>query len=168
IKIGSKKFTKMLDEIYREATELCMDFNCKIAILVGSGETDEESPMIYSFGSPSVESVVKALAADSVPPLSESEERSMRRCLELHCLVKELESETKAEKKRGKELMKRMMKSKSKNGYGPKMKSCSDDEAFMRKLSGLMARLEIPPESEMETATELVPSAPGSDAGEGK
>ncbi|KAF7130488.1 hypothetical protein RHSIM_Rhsim10G0182900 [Rhododendron simsii] len=60
IKYGSKKFKKMLIELYKEAVELSNDHNCKVGIFVAPKKIDEKSTM-YAFGSPSVESVMEEL-----------------------------------------------------------------------------------------------------------
>ncbi|XP_058185414.1 uncharacterized protein LOC131302678 [Rhododendron vialii] len=60
VKYGSRKFKKMLNELYKEAAELSIDHNCKVGIFVAPKKIDEKSTM-YAFGSPSVESVVEEL-----------------------------------------------------------------------------------------------------------
>ncbi|XP_058185415.1 uncharacterized protein LOC131302679 [Rhododendron vialii] len=64
IKYGSKKFKKMLNELYKEATELSNDHNCKVGIFVTPKEKDKNSK-IYASGSPSMESVVEELEANA-------------------------------------------------------------------------------------------------------
>ncbi|KAI8032801.1 hypothetical protein LOK49_LG01G02062 [Camellia lanceoleosa] len=143
IKIGSKQSMKLRDDLYTETIELCMDFNCVVAIIL----TSKTDGSIYSFGLPSVESVVQAYLNDSIPVVSKSDEQNMESCHKLYRRLKELEQQRKAKKKSGKKL-----KSKRRLGGGNKLW----DEAYLKKLcEDIIARLK----SMHETSTEPSASA---------
>ncbi|KAF7130336.1 hypothetical protein RHSIM_Rhsim10G0183100 [Rhododendron simsii] len=67
IKYGSKKFKKMVNELYKEAAELSNDHNCKVRIFVTPKKIYKNSKM-YASGSPSTESVVRELEVNAKAP----------------------------------------------------------------------------------------------------